>query len=426
MFDAFFIKKLQARAREYFAAHPDIRVVVVAGSIGKATTRRALASVLSKSYRVRMHENHRKSPDYIAAEVLGITLSEKPSLFEWLGALKAAKLRVRSEKDVDIIIQEINTTQPGDFAKVATYLQPSLAVLTGITPEQMEVFGSFEAVANEYMSIGAFSNYLLINRDDIDSQLAQLETNPNFSTYGSGGAAEYRFEIDGIDAMTGYEGRFVGIEREPIKAHVGVIGEHMLRAVVAAYAAAVRIGMTDDQILSGVEPLRPLPGRMNPLNGLGDTVVIDDSHDARPASVAAALQTLYSLDTDAVPQRIAVLGDVQQLGQLAKEQHEKLGAMCDPSLVTWYVLVGKDMEMYLAPVAKGRGCQVHIARNAIEAAEFVRSVTEAGAVILVTGSGSLYLEEAVKNLTDISAHHELVRQSADVLAKKNAFFSLFK
>lgn len=426
MFESFFAKKLQAKVTEYLAAHPTIKVVAIAGSIGKATTRRAVAEVLSQSYRVRMHEDHSKSALRIPTEVLGISLPAKPSIFDWLAALKAAQERVRTEVDVDIIIQEINTSHPGDFAAVGTYLHPSLTILTGITAEQIGAFGTFDAVAQEYMSIGSFSSYVLINHDDIDAKLAGLETNPNFSTYGTLGAAEYRFEIDSFDVMTGYKGRLVGRERESCKAHIQVIGEHMLRAGVAAYAAAVRIGMEDDDIVTGLELLRPLPGRMNPLRGIDGTVIIDDSHDARPASVAAALQTLYSLDTDDVPQRIAVIGDIQNLGNLSKEEHEKLGAMCDPGLVTWFVLVGHETEMYLGPVARGRGCQVHVARNAIEAAEFVRSVTETGSVILVTGSSSLYLEEAVKTLCDMTEEAELVRQTPELMAKKNAFFSLFR
>lgn len=426
MLTSFCVKKLQTRASEYLAVHSDIKVVAVAGSIGKATTRRALASVLSRRYRVRMHEPHRKDPAYIAAELLGISMPDRPSLIDWIKALRAARARVKGPADVDIIIQEVNTTRPGDIARAGSYLHPAMSILTGITAEQIDTFGSFEAVAQEYMSIGAHSGFLLINRDDIEPQLAELETNPNFTTYGTTGAAEFRYEVDKFDVQRGYDGQLVGFEREPFKAHVGVVGEHMLRAVVAAYAAAVHIGMDDDAILAGLEPLRPLPGRMNPLEGLSGTVVIDDSHDARPASMAAALQTLYTLDTEDVPQRIAVLGDVQHLGSLAKDQHEKLGMMCDASLVTWFVLVGKDTEMYMAPVARSKGCQVHIARNAIEAAEFVRSVTEVGTVILVTGAAELYLEEAVKLLTDASQHHELVRQTPELARKKNAFFSLFR
>lgn len=408
------------------AAHPNVKIVAVAGSIGKSTTRRAVAGVLSQRYRVRMHEPHRKTAFHLPAEILGISLPEKPTLFQWIAALRAAGERVRAEADTDIIIQEINTIRPGDFAAVGRYLHPDITLLTGVTAEQIEVFGSVEAVGQEYMSLTGFSKYALINRDDIDAKFAQLGTNPNFSTYGSSGTAEYRFETDSFDLLEGYKGVLVGLERDPCKLHIRVVGDHMLRAAIAAYAVAVRIGMEDDDIVRGLEALRPLSGRMNPLRGIDGTTIIDDTHDARPASVAAALQTLYALDTEDVPQRIAVLGDIQNLGNLSKEEHEKLGALCDPSLVTWFVLVGPEMEMYLAPVAKSRGCQVRVVRNAIEAGKFVRSVTETGTVILVAGAASLYLEETVKTLCNMTEDTELVRQTPEFMAKKNAFFNLFQ
>lgn len=426
MFDRYFTKKLQGLVVRYFSAHPDVKLVAVAGSIGKATTRRALAQVLGQRYRVRMHEAHRKAPIYTPAEVLGITLPERPGLFAWMAAIKAAQARVREPADVDVIIQEINTAKPGDLATIGQYLHPDLTVLTGITPEAMDVFPTPESVGQEYMSVSTFSKYILINRDDIDANFAQFEMSSNFNTYGTSGAAEYRFEVDSFDIHAGYKGELIGFERNPAKATIKAVGEHMLRACVAAYAAAARIGMEDDTIVAGLETLTPLPGRMNPLRGFDNTTVVDDTHDARSASIIAGLQMLYTLDTEDVPQRIALLGDVQRLGNVTQQEHELIGKQCDGSLLTWLVLVGHDMEMYAAPAARARGCQVHIARNAIDAATFVRSVTEPGTVILVTGSASLYLEEAVKALCEANEDAELVRQSDDWTAKKSAYFSLFR
>lgn len=426
MFDRYFMRQLQHLVVQYFAAHPEIKLVAVAGSIGKATTKRALAQVLSQRYRVRMHEAHQKSPVALPAEVLGITLPATRSLFAWRAVIKAAKQRVQEATDVDIIIQEINTEKPGDMAAIGAYLRPDLTVLTGITPEVMDVFPTPEAVGQEYMITSTFSKHLLINRDDIDAKFAQLETTANFNTYGTTGSAEYRYEIDSFDLHDGYKGELVGFERNPVKAILHACGEHMVRANVAAYAAAVHIGMEDDPIVAGLEALRPLPGRMNPLRGIDGTTVVDDTHDARSASIEAGLQMLYTLDTEDVPQRIAVLGDVQRLGAVAQHEHEAIGKLCDGSLLTWLVLVGHDMEMYAGPAARARGCQVHVARNALEAAEFVRSVTETGAVILVSGSASLYLEEAVKTLCNMTEDTQLVRQDAALIAKKNAYLSLFR
>jgi hypothetical protein len=100
--------------------------------------------------------------------------------------------------------------------------------------------------------------------------------------------------------------------------------------------------------------------------------------------------------------------------------------MCDPNLVAWVVLVGPDCENYLAPIARQRGCQVHVAPDAIRAGEFVRSVTEEGAAILVKGSqNTIYLEECVKILCDMTEDAELVRQSDAWMKTKDEYFSRY-
>lgn len=114
---------------------------------------------------------------------------------------------------------------------------------------------------------------------------------------------------------------------------------------------------------------------------------------------------------------------MRELGATSQMEHEKIGAMCDPNMLSWVVLVGPDCEKFLAPIARSRGCQVHIARNAIEAGEFVRSVTEEGAVILAKGSqNTIYLEEAVKVLCDMTEDVKLVRQSARMAKDKRCLF----
>ena len=114
---------------------------------------------------------------------------------------------------------------------------------------------------------------------------------------------------------------------------------------------------------------------------------------------------------------------MNELGDSSADEHTKLGALCDPSLLSWVITVGEDAEKYLAPAARARGCQVKSFKSAIEAGGFARSVTEPGAVILVKGSqGGVYLEEAIKVLCVMSEEDELVRQSPGWLKTKEAFF----
>ncbi|QQS22140.1 UDP-N-acetylmuramoyl-tripeptide--D-alanyl-D-alanine ligase [Candidatus Saccharibacteria bacterium] len=425
MLKNYVLKKLQKYVAKYFAKHPEVKLIVVAGSVGKTSTKRAIADLLSKRYRIRMHEGNHNTDMSAPLAILGINYPANPkSPFAWAKVFRAARRRIHQPTDVDVIVQELGTDHPGEIAAFGRYLKPDLACITAVAPEHMEFFGTIEAVAQEEMAVAAYAKYVLINRDDVEGRFADFETNPNFSTYGTSGAAEYRFEQQEFSTDSGYTGNILAVDHEPFAATIKVVGEHSLRSVIGAVAVGMIMGLTQQDIIDGLSLIRPVPGRMNLLRGIGGTTIIDDTYNSSPAAAAAALQTLYSF-TDA-GQRIAVLGDMRELGATSQSAHEALGNICDPSLLSWLVLVGPECEKYLAPVARARGCQVQVARHAIEAGEFVRSVAEEGAVILVKGSqNTIYLEEAVKVLCDMTEDAELVRQSAEWQQTKSTYFNSF-
>ena len=424
MFKKYVKKKLQRYVVKYFIAHPEVKLIVVAGSVGKTSTKRALGDLLSQRYRVRMQEGNYNSEVSAPLAILGISLPDNlRSPIAWLGVFRAARRRIKQEADVDIVIQELGVDHPGEMEEFATYLRPNIALVTAVTPEHMEFFGSIEKVAQEELMVAKFSQYTLINRDDIDGRFASFLESGNFSTYGTTGLAEFRFEQQRLDE-NGYGGTIIAPNDIRFPATIKVVGEHSLRPIMGAVGVAMLLGLTPDEITRGLALVRPVPGRMNLLRGIGGTTIIDDTYNSSPAAAQAALRALYGFDQ--ASSRIAVLGDMRELGASSQVEHEKLGAMCDPNLLSWVVVVGRDATQYLAPAARSTGCQVHVARNAIEAGEFVRSVTEPGSVILVKGSqGDLYLEECVKVLCDMTEDIKLVRQDEKWLAIKDKFFQQF-
>lgn len=426
MFKRFVIRKLQKYVKKYFANHPEVKLVAVVGSVGKTSTKRALADLLVYRYRVRLQEGNYNSELSVPLAILGIDMpASLKNPLSWLSVFHTAKKRIKHPTDVDVIVQELGTDRPGDIAAFGSYLNPDIALVTAVTPEHMQFFGTIEAVAQEEMSVSNYSKFTLINRDDVDGRFAEFVTSPDFGTYGTTGAAECRFEQQSFSVETGFEGNIITQDNEPFSATIKVVGEHSLRPIMGAVAAGLMLGLTPEDITHGLTSVRPVPGRMNLLKGIQGTTILDDTYNSSPAAAAAAIQTLYSFDQ--VPQRIAVLGDMRELGASSQMEHEKLGALCDPNLLAWVVTVGPECEKYLAPMARARGCQVYIAKNAIAAGAFVRSVTEDGAVILVKGSqNNIYLEECVKILCNMTADIELVRQSPEWIETKDKFFSRYQ
>lgn len=427
MFKNFIQKKLEAYVRTYFERHPEVRLVAVAGSVGKTSTKTAIATVLSKKFRVRMldgnHNTHMSAP-------LGILGVEYPdnirSIAQWLKVFRACRKRIKQPTDVDVIVQELGTDRPGEIAHFGTYLNPAIGVVTAVTPEHMEFFESIEKVAEEELALANFSQLAIINRDDIEGRFASFLTNQSLDTYGTTGAAEYRIEVEDFTISHGFRGDLIAPEfQQPVPANIRVVGEHALRPVAAAMTVAIKLGMSAQEIASAVEDIVPVNGRMNVLRGAENSVLIDDTYNSSPASASAALQSLYNLQA---PQRIAILGSMNELGSSSQAEHEKLGTMCDPSLLAWVITIGDEAEKYLAPAAKVRGCQVKSFNSAIDAGAFARSVIEKDAVVLAKGSqGEVYAEEALKILLhETSDDHHLVRQSPAWTRRKNSFFSKFQ
>lgn len=426
MFKTHIQKKLQKYVRRYFMKHPEVKLVVVAGSVGKTSTKTAVATVLAYRYRVRMHEGNHNTEMSAPLAILGIEYPEKvKSFWAWQRVFRQARKRIKQPTDVDVIIQELGVDHPGDMLKFFQFLVPDIAVITGVTPEHMEFFGTIDAVAQEELLAANYSRLAIINRDDIEGRFAQLLTNSAIDTYGTTAAAEYRFEVGDFTLQNGYTGQIIAPElSQPIDARINVAGEHSLRPAMAAVAVALKFGMIAPDIVAGLANLQAVPGRMNVLRGLQDSWIIDDTYNSSPAAAAAAIQTLYSIDA---PQRIAILGSMNELGASSAEEHRKIGEMCDPGLLAWVITIGEEAEKYLAPAARQQGCQVKSFHSAIDAGAFAHSVLDDGAVVLAKGSqGNIYTEEAVKILLhETHEDHELVRQSPQWLETKRSFFSKF-
>lgn len=416
-------RKLEQAVVGYFAAHPEVRLVVVSGSVGKTSTKTAIATMLAQKYRVRLHEGNHNTAMSVPLAILGIPYPDNiRSMFAWKDALKTARARILAPTDVDIIIQELGADHPGDIAAFGKYLKPFIGVVTAVTPEHMEFFKTIEAVAHEELEAGNFSQIALINRDDIDGRFAEYLTNPNIDTYGTSAAAEYHFEQQGFTLDKGHVGNFVAPElHAPLDVAVHVVGEHNIRPAIAAAAVGLKFGLTGDDIKSGLGKIRPIPGRMNILRGLNGSTLIDDTYNSSPAAAASAIQTFYAMEA---PQRIAVMGSMNELGDSSPSEHEKIGRMLRPELVDWVITIGEDAGKYLAPAAKAQGCQVKSFASAVQAGAFAHSVLQPNALVLVKGSqGNVYSEEALKILLlDQSDANQLVRQSPAWMATKETYF----
>lgn len=415
--------KLAKLTRQFFARHPDVKLVAITGSAGKTSAKIAVGTVLSEQFTIQLRDEEPRSKIDVFLQIMGV---KKPQTgpFKWWRTIRAVKRRVKTERpEVQVIVQEFNPRELGYNDWFKSYIIPDITVVTSVTNGRMQVEYPLEEVANEMITLANNSKTALINRDDIDGRFAAFLTNPNISTYGTSAIAEYNFEEHDFSLGRGHQGRIISPEnQEGLEVNVRLFGEHNIRPAMAGAAVGYKLGMDQAKIANGVNSLHSLPGRMNLLRGADSSWLIDDSYSSTPLTALSALQTLYSLET---PQRIVVFGNMNGLKGIFEKAHAELGSHCKADLLDWVVTVGEKANHFLAPAARQNGCQVKECRDAVEAGAFVREKLKPDGMALFKGSsGGVWLEEAVKiNLHSASDDKFLVRQTPDWLARKQEFFT---
>jgi UDP-N-acetylmuramoyl-tripeptide--D-alanyl-D-alanine ligase len=307
-------------------------VIAVAGSNGKTTTRHLIHAVLSARFKgtqsPKSFNNH-----------LGVPLT-------LLGAAT----------DDRFIVAEVGTNHPGEIAALGELLQPDAAVVTCIGQEHMEFFGDLRAVAEEEACIlrsvspPERGGKVFIETDAYRWIRDTAAFNPDVEliVYGLGaeGACEQRENL-------GERQRFsIG---GSVHIDLPLIAPHDLNNALGAVAVGRSMGVTDEQIKAALESISPMPGRLQ-VKRFGAVKVIDDTYNANPDSTLAALAVLSDYPTAPGGRRIAVLGDMLELGASAEESHRELGRslarLCREGIIQQVALIGPLMAVTAEELAQ--------------------------------------------------------------------------
>jgi len=410
------------QTRKILAKHDPI-IVAVAGSVGKTSTKLAIATVLKQGFRVRYQKGNYNTPISVPFIFTG---RDMPSLYNplsWASAYMRGRRVLKGKFPYDVVVVELGTDAPGDIAHFKKLLHPKITVVTAVAEEHMQFFKTIEAVAKEELGVSQYSDKLVINIDDVDQQYISkyIDADKPTLTYGFG-AADYQ-----ITAKPDAKGYLVTIELEDgstIATKTSSIAEQNLKSVAAAVAVADILGMSEQNIKKGVSNITAIPGRMQALRGINNSIIIDDSYNSSPLAAEAALKTIYGLH---VNQRVAVLGSMNELGEYSREGHERVGKYCDSKKLDLIITIGNEANKYLAPAAEASGCKVIKTSSPYQAAQIVKENLQPRSLILVKGSqNGVFSEEAVKMLlANRKDSKKLVRQNSFWIKKKHQQFSDF-
>jgi len=385
---------LQWQSKKYIAKNKPT-VIVVTGSVGKTSTTQSIATILSQKFIVRATVANYNTEIGVPCSIFNQTLPESlKNPFEWIRIIAANQIKIFRKSPFEILVLELGTDTPGDISAFA-WLQPHIAVVTAVAPEHMEFFKTIENVAREELSVASYSERTLINKNMVDSRhLTFVDSDQIFN-----------YSRDDISHL--------GLNKKDLS----VVADHSVDAVAAGIAVGKVLGMDKNELIAGAKKVQPLNGRMKLLRGIKNSTLIDDTYNSSPEAVTAALDYLYSLKTT---QRIALLGNMNELGLYSVEAHKSMGAYCDPKKLDRVITLGKEANIYTAQTARENGCIVTEANSPYEAAEVIKSILIDGAAVLLKGSqNAVFAEEATKLLLEIPEDEKyLVRQSPFWLKKK--------
>lgn len=392
------------------------KVVAVAGSIGKTGTKKAIATVLSKNLKVQWQDGNYNDIVSVPLIFFGLKMPHLLNPFGWLVVLIRSELQIQLGYPYDVVVLELGTDYRGNLSLFKHNLHTDYGVLTGIAAEHMANFKDIDDVADEELTISEIADTLFVNAELVDKKY--LKKIPNAVTY-SEGLSSCRISPKKLTKT--FKRPVIFTTKNEYKVETSLLGKQNLPALAAGVLLAENFELTHSEIIEGLESITATPGRMQLLKGEKGSLIIDDTYNASPEAVIAALETLYEATAK---QKIAILGQMNELGTFSKDLHKKLGAYCDPTQLSLLVTIGEDANKHLAAAAEARGVKVMRCPSPYHAADVVRPFIKPSTLILVKGSqNKVFAEEAIKDLLDNPADSKrLVRQSRDWLKIKEEQF----
>ncbi|HUY69572.1 MAG TPA: UDP-N-acetylmuramoyl-tripeptide--D-alanyl-D-alanine ligase [Candidatus Tyrphobacter sp.] len=380
-------------------------VIGVTGSAGKTSTKIAIHSVLKIRLSVRMAGGNLNNELGLPLAVLG-NYDRTGGGFFWFGvflkSLLALAIRLPYPRN---LILEYGADKPGDIGYLLKIVKPDLAVITalGEVPVHVEFYSSPEEVAQEkgklIQGLGV-SSHAVLNHDDHYVLSLKEKTRAKVMTFGFGEGSDMRivsfenreenFRPIGISFKLEHENCLVPVRID------GLLGQGHAYALAAAALVGLIRGLNLVEVAELLSEYAGEKGRMKILSGIKGAVLIDDSYNASPISVRSALATLQSLSAK---RRVAVLGDMAELGQYTADAHEEVGRL-SAKFVDWLVTVGPKAK-FIAEAALAAGLakeRVLSFGEAEEAGLFLKTLIKEGDVVLIKGSQSVRMEKAIKEI----------------------------
>ncbi len=404
--------------------HPQI--IAVTGSVGKTSIKDVIYEVFKGKIHVRKSEKSFNSEIGVPLSVLGLPNAWN-NPFMWLkNIIDGALIAIHPGEYPKLLILEMGVDRPGDMDKLTSWIRPDVVVLTRLpdVPVHVEFFVSPEAVIQEKKKlVDALKpdGVLVFNQDDekvVEIVQGVFQRSIGYSRYSLSPftASGDRVIYENGQAV-GFEFLLTHLDTAVLMRVNGSLGVQHAYNYAAAAAVASVFSISVEDAAAALSTHTPPPGRMRLIPGIKDTLIIDDTYNSSPTASERSLATLGELK--GVKRRIAVLGDMMELGQFSIKEHERIGRLV-PHNAHILVTIGVRSRGFSKGAVEAGMDPKNIFEfdDALRAGKELQNFIKAGDAILVKGSQSIRAERFVEELMaePEKAEEMLVRQ--DTMWKK--------
>lgn len=421
---AFITKLLQKRAMAVIKRF-DPKVVAITGSVGKTSAKQAIITAIGDDFTVRTGLKNYNNEIGVPLAILG-EKSPGKSLIGWLKLFwRTYRIKIFPE----VLVLEFGIDRPGDMFVLCSIARPDVAVVTGISPVHAEYFKDVDDLAREKGEIVMHvpdAGHVILNADNERVRAMRDRASAPVMFYGSQ-TVDVHFENLRIHTRTDEEfdpGEIFVKTYADVFDENGQVGQLELvnligYAPVMAALAGVSVAKVLDLDLGVVierlsKHLEAVPGRLRPLSGIKGSLIIDDSYNAAPVAMQNGLEMLKLFTPgEENDRRIAVLGQMAELGQYSENEHRMIG-MKAAEVVDLFIGVGEDMLPAIAAAKEAGMDPEHVEwfKSSEEAGRYLDFTIKEGDIVYVKGSQSSRMEKVVKDIMaePLKAPDLLVRQ----------------
>ncbi len=367
-----FITQLALHYLEYAAPE---EIIAITGSVGKTTTRELIRELLKLKYRV-----HGPISSFNTRLGCSLTVLAMPC-------------------NSQMLILEMGTNSPGEIEEMTSLFRPTVTVITEVTEAHLLGLINLEGVLKAKLEITSSPRltHLFYNADNKELRKGVQNLSLSCKTTSIGfRTGDIRIEQPKFSLDTGKPRLSFFLEGYNLSLQIvsGLFGTHQARCLAVASAVALEMGVPTHMIVSKASSFVSQKGRGEVVLLSGNIVIIDDSYNANPASMSAAISTVSGLTWDG--RKIAVLGSMKELGDAVVMQHVKIAANLD--FFDEVILVGSEWEFLSEKEENGNRKSFLLMKDSKEALSYLCNNLEDGDMILVKGSHSNNLDLVVKEL----------------------------